>query len=74
MAFRDRTTGTETYDVGRYLFLKAAPAGAPQPIDFNLATNPLCNYSPHYNCPIPPRENVLSVPVRAGEKTYPVKH
>lgn len=74
VAFRDRTTGTETYDVGRYLFLKAAPTGAPQPIDFNLATNPLCNYSPHYNCPIPPRENVLSVPVRAGEKTYPVKH
>lgn len=74
VAFRDRTTGTETYAVGRYLFLTAAPAGAPQPIDFNLATNPLCNYSPHYNCPIPPRENVLSVPVRAGEKTYPVKH
>ena len=74
VAFRDKTTGTETYEVGRYLFPKAAAAGAPQPLDFNQATNPLCNYSPHYNCPIPPKENVLTVPVRAGEKTYHVKH
>jgi len=66
--FRDATTGHETYPIGRYL--------EPQPVsgdpdgfvlDFNRAYNPTCAFSPHYNCPIPPRENVLQVPVRAGE-------
>jgi len=71
VAFRDATTGGETYDVGRYLFVPFAGAAA-YVLDFNLATNPLCNYSPHYNCPIPLRENVLPVPIRAGEMKYPV--
>jgi len=69
--FRDATTGKESYSVGRYLFPKFAGARAAYLIDFNLATNPLCNYSPHYNCPIPPKENVLTVAIRAGERTYP---
>lgn len=69
--FRDATTGKESYSVGRYLFPEFAGAGATYLIDFNLATNPLCNYSPHYNCPIPPKENVLTVAIRAGERTYP---
>lgn len=72
--FRDATTGVETYSVGRYLTLTFNGPGAGYVIDFNLATNPLCNYSPHYNCPIPPRENVLSVKIRAGEMTYPKTH
>jgi uncharacterized protein len=74
VAFRDATTGQETYDVGRYLFIPFAGADADYLLDFNLATNPLCNYSPHYNCPIPPRENTLPVPIRAGEMKYPVHH
>ena len=74
MAFRDATTGTETYDVGRYLFIPFAGAEAAYVLDFNEATNPLCNYSPHYNCPIPLRENVLPVPIRAGEMKYPAHH
>ena len=74
VAFRDATTGTESYDGGRYLFIPFAGADAGYVLDFNAATNPLCNYSPHYNCPIPPRENVLSVPIRAGEMKYPVRH
>jgi uncharacterized protein len=74
VAFRDATTAQETYDIGRYLFVPFAGADAAYVLDFNLATNPLCNYSPHYNCPIPPRENVLPVPIRAGEMKYPVHH
>jgi uncharacterized protein (DUF1684 family) len=74
VAFRDATTGQETYDVGRYLFVPFAGADAAYVLDFNLATNPLCNYSPHYNCPIPLRENALPVPIRAGEMTYPSRH
>jgi uncharacterized protein (DUF1684 family) len=49
-------------------------ADAAYVLDFNLATNPLCNYSPHYNCPIPLRENMLPVAIRAGEMTYPARH
>jgi hypothetical protein len=71
LPFRDATTGKESYSVGRYLFPKFEGAGASYLIDFNLATNPLCNYSPHYNCPIPPKENVVSVAIRAGEMAYP---
>jgi len=40
-------------------------------LDFNRAFNPLCNYSPAYNCTLPPRENHLEVAIRAGELTYP---
>jgi hypothetical protein len=72
--FRDATTGIDTYEVGRYLTLPFQRAGSPYALDFNAATNPLCNYSPYYNCPIPPRENRLAVPIRAGEMTYPKRH
>ena len=72
--FRDATTGAETYEVGRYLTIPFQRAGSPYVLDFNAATNPLCNYSPYYNCPIPPRENRLPVPIRAGEMTYPKVH
>jgi len=71
VAFRDGTTGAETYDVGRYLFVPFAGADAKYVLDFNKASNPLCNYSPHYNCPIPLKENQLPVAIRAGEMKYP---
>jgi uncharacterized protein (DUF1684 family) len=67
--FRDATTGRESYPVGRYLDPVPVP-GRPDEyvLDFNRAYNPSCAFSPLYNCPIPPRENVLAVPVRAGEQ------
>lgn len=65
--FRDRSTGTDTYPVGRYLDPVALGDGR-YLLDFNLAYNPACAYSEHYNCPIPPRKNRLTVAVRAGEK------
>jgi uncharacterized protein (DUF1684 family) len=66
--FRDATTGHESYPVGRYVDAEAVP-GAPDEyvLDFNRAYSPTCAYSEHYNCPIPPRENALSIPIRAGE-------
>jgi uncharacterized protein (DUF1684 family) len=72
--FRDATTGVESYSVGRYLNIPYVEDPSRYVLDFNLATNPLCNYSPHYNCPIPPKENVLSAAIRAGEMTYPKPH
>ena len=68
--FRDGTTGLESYGAGRFLEIDE-PAEENFVLDFNRAFNPMCNYSPAYNCPIPPQENHLPVPIRAGEKTYP---
>ena len=68
--FRDATTSRETYGAGRFMDLDE-PESEEFVLDFNRAYNPLCNYSPAYNCAIPPRENHLQVAIRAGEKTYP---
>jgi len=64
--FRDATTGKESYALGRYVDVKKLENGR-YLLDFNFAYNPACAFSDHYNCPIPPRENVLSMAVRAGE-------
>ena len=66
--FRDATTGRESYRVGRYLDPEALQDGTFL-VDFNLAYNPACAFSPHYNCPIPRPENELAVEIRAGEMT-----
>lgn len=65
--FMDATTGEETYGAGRYLDIEARPGGKIH-LDFNLAYNPWCAYSPYFSCPLPPAENRLKVPIRAGEK------
>lgn len=70
IAFRDATTGRETYGAGRYLEIDE-PESESFVLDFNRAFNPLCNYSDAYNCTIPPRENHMKVAIHAGEKTYP---
>ena len=72
LPFTDGTTGTESYDGGRYLDLKMDEIKNNHlVIDFNKAYNPYCVYvSNVYNCPIPPKENNLPVWVRAGEKMY----
>ena len=37
-------------------------------LDFNRAYHPYCYYNAGYECPVPPRENRLKVPIRAGER------
>jgi len=68
--FGDMTNGTETYAAGRYIDLVRSPTGIYQ-IDFNVAYHPYCYYNPEYDCPYPPAENRLEVPVRAGERMKP---
>ncbi|WP_332899681.1 DUF1684 domain-containing protein [Haladaptatus sp. CMSO5] len=69
--FRDRTSGSETYGGGRYLDLEETDReGEAWILDFNLAYNPYCAYSEAYECPLPPGENWLQVPIEAGEKNY----
>jgi len=67
--FMDATSGEETYSGGRYLELEPLPGGR-YLVDFNMAYNPYCAYNELWTCPIPPKENRLSVPIRAGEKNF----
>lgn len=65
--FSDLTSGTETYPAGRYIDLNRTPTGI-YILDFNKAYHPYCYYNITYECPYPPAENRLPLPVRAGER------
>lgn len=72
LPFTDKTTGNETYEVGRYIDLLLGDIQNDKVvIDFNKNYNPYCAYiSGRYNCPIPPKANNLPVAITAGEKKY----
>ena len=65
--FGDLTNGVETYQGGRYLDLALKGSGV-YDLDFNRAYHPYCVFNPTYECPVPPKENRLPTPIRAGEK------
>jgi uncharacterized protein len=65
--FSDLTSGTETYAAGRYIDLYRNSTGI-YDLDFNRAYHPYCYYNAGYECPYPPPENRLKIPVRAGER------
>ncbi len=69
LPFADALAGKETYGAGRYLEPHRMQNGKFL-IDFNYAYNPYCAYNPRWSCPIPPAENRLKVPIRAGEKLF----
>lgn len=67
----DATSGKETYGGGRHLYAARPKEGQRTIVlDFNLAENPPCAFTPFSTCPVPPKENRLPFAVRAGEKTY----
>ena len=65
--FKDRTSGRETYGVGRFLESEM-PKNGKVVLDFNKAYNPYCAFNPYSSCPIPPRQNSLITRVEAGER------
>jgi len=69
LAFGDETSAIETYGAGRYLDV-THNSGKTITLDFNKAYNPFCAYNENYTCPLPPRENLLTVAIKAGEKNY----
>ena len=69
LPFMDETTGQETYGSGRYLDVHERSDGMIE-LDFNLSYNPYCAYNSQWTCPIPPRENRLTVKIEAGEQTF----
>lgn len=70
--FKDASNGRETYGAGRYLDSHRPGINRLDKdrlqIDFNYAYNPYCAYNERYSCPLPPPDNWLRVPIRAGEK------
>ena len=74
LIFRDATSGIDTYPAVRFLSVEIDDANnADIEMDFNKAYNPPCAFTPYATCPLPPRENVLAVPIAAGE-TYDNAH
>ena len=68
MPFSDLTSGTETYQAGRYMNLDPTPTGI-YIVDFNIAYQPYCYYNADVRLPVFLRaENRLTVPIRAGER------
>jgi uncharacterized protein (DUF1684 family) len=65
--FKDATSGGSTYGAGRYLVASLAPDGTAD-LDFNRAYNPPCAFTKYATCALPPKENILSVQIEAGEK------
>lgn len=72
LPFVDSLAGVETYPAGRYLEPVPLPVGRLL-VDFNHANNPYCAYNDAWSCPLTPFENRMDVPLRAGEKLFPLE-
>jgi len=69
MIFADETSGRETYGGGRYLYVDAPGETGFTYIDFNQAYNPPCAFTSFATCPLAPVQNILPIPITAGEKS-----
>ena len=67
--FADATSAIETYGGGRYIDMVQNNTNSII-IDFNTAYNPYCHFNTEYSCPIPPKENLMTVEIKAGEMIY----
>lgn len=66
--FLDKTSGNTSYGGGRYIDFDIKDIiNNKLLLDFNKAYNPYCAFTTGYNCPVPPRENLLPIPIKAGE-------
>ncbi|RAV99880.1 DUF1684 domain-containing protein [Pseudochryseolinea flava] len=70
LAFADETSANETYGAGRYLDVSRNSGSNSITLDFNKTYNPYCAYDDGFSCPFPPKENLLTIAIRAGEKNY----
>ena len=71
--FADTTSGDETYGGGRFMDLDVTPTGIYE-VDFNSAYTPYCYFNASFECPYPPSENRLKIPVKCGERTRSQGH
>ncbi len=66
IVFRDATSGDTTYGAGRFLDAELVEGSHEVVLDFNLATNPPCAFTPFATCPLPTPENTLFFADRGG--------
>ncbi len=64
---KDQTSGKGTYPAGRFMYADP-PKNGQVLLDFNKAYSPPCAWTPYATCPLPPKENYMTVKVEAGEK------
>jgi uncharacterized protein (DUF1684 family) len=67
--FKDKTNEKETYEGGKYIDAEILP-DYKMVLDFNMAYNPSCAYNEKFICVLPPRDNMLDIEIRAGEKNF----
>ncbi len=72
LVFGDATNGTSTYGGGRFVYTGPVDADGGVVVDFNLAYNPPCVFTPYATCPLPPAQNRLPLAIEAGERAYNV--
>ena len=70
IVFADQTSGKSTYGAGRFIDIPKPDSDGNTVIDFNNAYNPPCAFTAFATCPLPPKQNRLSVKIEAGEKNY----
>jgi len=70
----DETNGTDTYGAGRYLYAALPAADGTTLLDFNKIENPPCAFTAFATCPLPPKQNVLTLAITAGEKYDNTSH
>jgi len=67
--FKDSTAGKTTYPAGRYLYADL-PKDGKVVLDFNRAENPPCAFTKYATCPLPPRQNIMKISIKAGDMNY----
>ena len=67
LIFKDGTSGQGTYGAGRFLYADLAKNGKVI-LDFNRAINPPCAFTIFATCPLPPKQNQLTIAIPAGER------
>ncbi len=70
LMFKDSTAGKSTYGAGRFL-TSEQPAGDTVILDFNYAYSPPCAFTEFATCPLPVPQNILPIPIEAGEQARP---
>ncbi|NND33769.1 MAG: DUF1684 domain-containing protein [Saprospiraceae bacterium] len=66
--FYDKTSGSETYGGGRYLYVKKPNSQGKTILDFNKSYSPPCAFTHFATCLLPPEENRIDLNITAGEK------
>lgn len=66
--FGDETCAVTTYGAGRYMYAAMPDKEGYTILDFNKAFNPPCAFTNYATCPLPPKQNILPIEIRAGEK------